>query len=154
LHRLLDGAQPLWRRPLAVSPIPYGFLAGSSRGPWCIGDQAAVIPSFTGDGISIGLHSAALAAELFLAGRSAAAYHRTLHTQLRKSMTIATALSLGAVTATGRATALLAASIFPRAMRTIAQATRIPERCILGRQDALTEPPTPPGSFSATPQAP
>ncbi len=152
LRRLLKDAQALWTRPLAISPIPYGFLAASSRGPWCIGDQAAVIPSFTGDGISIALHSGALAAEVFLAGLNASAFHRRLYGQLRRSMTLATALSRGAVTTPGRAAALLAVSVFPRAIHSIARATRIPENALLSRQRIQTPPRTPPCNLSATPQ--
>jgi flavin-dependent dehydrogenase len=152
LRRLLHGAQPLWPRPLAISPIPYGFLAASSRGPWCIGDQAAVIPSFTGDGISIALHSGALAAEMFLAGQSAVAFHSTLHGHLRRSMILATALSRAAVTGVGRSTALLAVSHFPRIMHDVAHATRIPEAALLGRQHVQVRPSTPPGNLSAKPQ--
>ncbi len=33
---------------------------------WALGDQAAVIPSFTGDGMSIALHSGCLAAAMYL----------------------------------------------------------------------------------------
>jgi flavin-dependent dehydrogenase len=63
-------AEQLWKRPLAISSIPYGFLADSPSPLWRLGDQAAVIPSLTGDGMAIALHSAALAAEMYLAGKS------------------------------------------------------------------------------------
>ncbi len=43
-----------------------------------LGDQAAVIPSFCGDGMAIALHSGRLAAEPLLAGGDAAAYHAAL----------------------------------------------------------------------------
>jgi flavin-dependent dehydrogenase len=43
---------------LAIASIPYGYVQNRSIGLWCIGDQAAVIPSFSGDGIAIALHSA------------------------------------------------------------------------------------------------
>jgi hypothetical protein len=33
--------------------FPYGYVQNRSIGLWCIGDQAAVIPSFSGDGIAI-----------------------------------------------------------------------------------------------------
>jgi menaquinone-9 beta-reductase len=153
LRRLLSGAQPLWPRPIAVSPIPYGYLAPDERALWRIGDQAAVIPSFTGDGISIALHSAALAAEMFLAGHDASAFHRALHAQLRGSMAIATFLSSSAVTASGRAAALLGVLAFPGIMRYIAASTRIPERALLGPRDPHATPRTPPGGLSPTPQA-
>lgn len=152
LRQLLHGAQPLWPRPLAISPIPYGFLAASPRGPWCVGDQAAVIPSFTGDGISIALHSAALAAEMFLAGGTVSEFQRTLNSQLNRSMILATTLSRGAVTGLGRTAAAIAVSLFPRVMHTVARATRIPEAALLGRQIGHTSLHTPPGNLPATPQ--
>ena len=137
LRRLLDGAEPLWPRPLAISPIPYGYLAAGDRGLWRVGDQAAVIPSFTGDGISIALHSAALAAEMFLAGRSAAEFHRALRTQLRRSMTLATWLSRAAVTAAGRAALLTGVALFPGSIPAVAAGTRIPQRALVGRLAGL-----------------
>ena len=42
LRRLFKNGRALWPRPLAITPIPYGYLATESRGLWCIGDQAAV----------------------------------------------------------------------------------------------------------------
>ena len=129
---LLDGAQPVWPRPLAISPIPYGYLAAEERGVWCIGDQAAVIPSFTGDGISIALHSGALAAEIFLAGQSVASFNRVLRAQLSPSMTLATWLSRASVTASGSTSAFFVASLFPGAMQSIAASTRIPQHALIG----------------------
>jgi flavin-dependent dehydrogenase len=93
LAQRLSGASALWDRPLAVSSIPYGHLAGRPNGLWCVGDQAACIPSFTGDGMSIALHSGALAAQMVLSGESAALYHQRLGTHLRRGMTLATFLS-------------------------------------------------------------
>jgi flavin-dependent dehydrogenase len=71
---------PLLDRPLAISGVPYGFLHRPS-GPepgWRLGDQAAVIPSFTGDGMSLALHSARLAATARLTGAGQGAYYRRL----------------------------------------------------------------------------
>jgi flavin-dependent dehydrogenase len=131
LRQLLDGDTPLWHRPLAISPIPYGYLVRESRGLWCVGDQAAVIPSFTGDGISIALHSAALAAQMFLAGSTAADYNRTLRAQLARSMALATGLSRAAVTGAGRTAALAALSLAPNAIRWVAASTRIPQSSLV-----------------------
>lgn len=129
--QLLNDAQPLWPRPLAISPIPYGYLGPHPRGLWCIGDQAAVIPSFTGDGVSIALHSAALSSEMYLAGDSAAAYESTLRAQLRRSMWLATGLSRSAVTKFGRLLAPSALSLFPAAIEIIARSTRIPQAALV-----------------------
>ncbi|WP_431267462.1 NAD(P)/FAD-dependent oxidoreductase [Dankookia sp. P2] len=74
--RLLAGAWPGWDRPLAVAGVPYGFraAAGGPPGLFRIGDQAAVIPSFTGEGIALALHSGVAAATAILAGEPAAAF--------------------------------------------------------------------------------
>jgi flavin-dependent dehydrogenase len=131
LKQRLQGAKTLWDRPLAVSSIPYGHLAGQPFGLWCVGDQAAVIPSFTGDGMSIALHSAALATEMYLAGDSAEQYNHRLHAQLSRGMGLATCLSRTMVTKAGRSLTLFGLSVFPNAMRWIAASTRIPIQTIV-----------------------
>jgi menaquinone-9 beta-reductase len=130
LGQRLQDATALWDRPLAVSPIPYGYLGGRPFGLWCVGDQAAVIPSFTGDGMSIALHSASLAAQMYLAGATADECRRMLRTHLGRGMTIATLLSRAMVTGAGRTMATLGLSLFPDALRWIANSTRIPERAM------------------------
>jgi flavin-dependent dehydrogenase len=125
IARRLDGAQALWERPLAVSSIPYGYLAGRP-GLWCVGDQAAVIPSFTGDGMSIALHSANLAAQMFLSDKSPEQYHIALRSHLSRNMRLATTLSQLMVSGVGRALAPSALSLLPASLRWIAGATRIP----------------------------
>ena len=58
--RLLAAMEPAWARPLAVGGVPYGFRhrdgVGASDSFYRVGDQAAVIPSFTGSGIALALH--------------------------------------------------------------------------------------------------
>ena len=142
LQQRLQDAKALWDRPLAISSIPYGYLAGRPFGLWCVGDQAAVIPSFTGDGMSIALHSAALATEMYLAGESAGQYNRRLHAQLRRGMSLATLLSQTMVTSAGRNLAPFGLSLFPSAMRWIAASTRVPEQARLAHP---TPPPEPQG---------
>ncbi len=74
--------------------MPYGLVARPEpSGLWRLGDQAAVIPSFSGDGISIALHSARRAAEAMLAGSDAAAYQSGLAGELRRQVGRATRLS-------------------------------------------------------------
>ncbi len=131
LRQRLQGAEAAWTRPLAISPIPYGYLAERSRGLWRVGDQAAVIPSFTGDGMSIALHSAALAAQMYLAGKSTEDYSRILRAQLSGPMRLATRISQAMVTAAGRNAAPPVLSLLPRALEWIATATRIPEQALL-----------------------
>ena len=131
LAQRLQGAAPLWERPLAISPIPYGYLAGENDGLWRIGDQAAVIPSFTGNGMAIALHSASLAAQMFLAGESEDRYRSTLQRQLRPNMRLATSISRAMVTGAGCAIASFGLSLFPNSMRWIASSTRIPQRALV-----------------------
>ncbi len=139
----LQGATPQWERPLAVSSIPYGHLAGQTFGPWCVGDQAAVIPSFTGDGMSIALHCGALAAQMCLAGQSAEQYHHALRAQLGRGMRIASALSRAMVSGVGRTLAPIALSVLPGAMSWIAGSTRVPEDALVrGRKKSLEPQPT------------
>jgi menaquinone-9 beta-reductase len=127
LGERLRGAEPTDARPLAISPIPYGYVAPGVDGLWRVGDQAAVIPSFTGDGMSIALHSGALAAQMFVEGRSASAYVRTLRAQLKGGMRLATALSQAMVTRVGRSLAPSVMAWAPGLMQWIAEATRIAE---------------------------
>jgi flavin-dependent dehydrogenase len=76
----LAGAVPLLDKPLAISGVPYGYLhrPTGAEPAWRLGDQAAVIPSFTGDGMSLALHSARLATTALLTGEGQAAYYRRL----------------------------------------------------------------------------
>jgi flavin-dependent dehydrogenase len=132
MRHLLHQAHPLWDRPLAVASIPYGHLGSlyATRGLWPLGDQAAVIPSFTGDGMSIALHSAALAAATYLAGASPADYEHALALQLRRGMRLATALSIVSIQTLPRVAAPFALSLFPHMMSWIANATRIPSSAL------------------------
>ena len=81
--------------------------------------------------MSMALHSAALAAKMYLAGEGADLYYRTLRSQLSRSMRLATWLSRVMVTGPGRTMAPFGLAIFPEAMRWIAASTRIPERTLL-----------------------
>lgn len=131
LRERLHAATPRWQKPLAISPIPYGHLGGPADGIWRLGDQVAVIPSFTGDGMSIALHSAVLAADMYLARKNANDYTRCLVQQLRGGMRVATSLSRAMVTSGARIVAPFLLSIVPGAMGRIALSTRIPERALL-----------------------
>lgn len=52
---LIAGARPLFAKPVAVAAIPHGFLrcAGVVPQVHLVGDQFAVAPTFTGDGMAI-----------------------------------------------------------------------------------------------------
>lgn len=70
---------PRWGEPLAVSGVPYGYVLSPDNavpGLFPLGDQAAVIPSFAGDGIAITLHTAPLATHLHFSGGDSKTYQR------------------------------------------------------------------------------
>ena len=126
----LAGGEPAWERPLAVSSIPYGYFSMRDEGVWRLGDQAAVIPSFTGDGMAIALHSGALAAEMCVAGRSPHEYQRALKGQLKGSMRIATWLSRAMVSRTGSRVAPAVIPFLAQPIGWIARSTRIPSKAL------------------------
>jgi flavin-dependent dehydrogenase len=123
LAERLDGAEALLAKPLALSSIPYGMLvANGAPGLWRLGDQAAVIPSFCGDGISIALHSARLAADDFLGGETSVTFAQRLAGELRPSVARATAISRLLVAAPVLAQA---ARLWPPLLSLVAARTRI-----------------------------
>lgn len=126
----LAGAQPAWERPLAVSSIPYGYLCDAHNAVWPVGDQAAVIPSFTGDGLAIALHSGALAAEMYLAGGAPGGYLRVLKDHLKQSLQVAMMLSRAMVSRTGRQMAPFLTPLLPGPIGWIARSTRIPHTAL------------------------
>ena len=124
----LGGAEALWPRPLAVARVPYGHLhrpaPGNLPGVFRLGDQAAVIPSLTGDGMAIALHSAVLAA----ATPDADAYHRRLARDLASPMRVAGVLHAAIRALPGAAAAL--ATACPALLGLAARRTRVPEQAL------------------------
>jgi flavin-dependent dehydrogenase len=129
----LAEAEAVWERPVAISSIPYGYLARGVDGEWRVGDQAAVIPSFTGDGMAIAMHSAAMAVDMLLAGKGIDEYQHALAAQLEGGMRIATALSRLMASRVAGAVAPVAMAVLPLLLGSIARATRIPRRALLHR---------------------
>ena len=84
----LDGARAAWPRPATIAGVPYGHLhqGGGAGGPWRLGDQLAVIPSFAGEGIGLALRTARLAARSVGAGEAAAAYHQAAVRDVRRAV--------------------------------------------------------------------
>ena len=128
----LEGAEPLLEKPLAVASIPYGFVRAQAAGEqlWAVGDQAAVIPSFTGDGMSIALYSGVRAAESMLAGESAATFQAGLHRELRWQVARATALSRALVREPSKRLLVGAVRLLPGLLRGAATATRLPKTAV------------------------
>lgn len=123
LRQRLLGGVPQLDKPLTIAPLPYGFVRTASDGPWYVGDQAVVIPSFTGDGMSIALHSGVLAAAMYLQNASAHQYQQTLAKQVQRQVRLATMLSKAVVRCPALATVVL--PLLPGSLSRIAQWTRI-----------------------------
>ena len=137
LAQQLDGAIPLLDRPLAIAPIPYGYVRRHAPGErlWAVGDQAAVIPSFTGDGMSIALYSGRCAAQALLAGDPAQAFQQALHRRLRWQVARSTAVSRALLYAPTRRLLVFVVARCPALLRGTAIATRLPGI----RLDALSQ---------------
>ena len=126
----LASAEPLLPRPLAISRVPYGHLAGpgdDGQKPaiWRLGDQAAVIPSFCGDGMAIGLESGRLAAAMLADGASAAQFQRELLTRTRRPVRLAMAALRLARHPVGRLAAMAGLSAVPGGLALLARLTRV-----------------------------
>ncbi|HLG86576.1 MAG TPA: NAD(P)/FAD-dependent oxidoreductase [Alphaproteobacteria bacterium] len=130
LDRRLSGGQASWGRPLAVSGIPYGYVRRTPGAAWFLGDQAAVIPSFSGDGMSIALHSARLAAAEYLAGAEPGLFQRHLARDIGQPVKIASLISGLAVDPLGRMIITPLLTLLPGAVARIAAGTRVPERAL------------------------
>jgi flavin-dependent dehydrogenase len=130
LDTRLTGGAPCWPRPLALTAIPYGYVRRRSTGIWYLGDQAAVIPSFSGDGMSIALHSAELAAATYLAGAPADTYQRRLARDVTGQVLLATGLSRGLVWRPAQAALGGVARALPGIMTAVASHTRVSDAAL------------------------
>jgi flavin-dependent dehydrogenase len=112
---LLTHAQVLWEKPLAVAAIPYGFVRKRviSQSVYPIGDQLAVIPSYTGDGISIALHSGIAAAHAIADGTPADEFQHTITAGIRWQMVWARASNLLLSSAAGQHLSVFMAKALP-----------------------------------------
>lgn len=96
LDRRLSGAVSILDRPIAISSIPYGYCGEESSdgpSPWRLGDQAAVIPSFSGDGMAIALYTGYRAAQLYLEGSTSSSFQREVRDQFKRRLHFGTMLS-------------------------------------------------------------
>ncbi len=122
----LDGAEPLLDKPITITHIPYGYIRRATEdGLYCIGDQAAVIPSFTGDGISIALHTARRAAAAYLAAEPAPVFQPKLRSAMLPQMRLAELAADGLNNALARAVLPFCLRVWPGAMRVTARLTRV-----------------------------
>lgn len=135
LRQRLEHATPLLDRPLAIYRVPYGFVHSPALDDppnvYRLGDQAAVIPSFSGDGMAIALHSAALAAKSHLHGGGARDYHRRIRADVAPQVARATALYRFARSAPGQSMLIPIARAWPRGIQLAAAFTRVPQRALM-----------------------
>ena len=128
LAERLAGAEPCWPRPLSIFGIPYGFVyrtpSMASPGLYRLGDQMAVIPSFSGYGMSIALHTAFLAVECHLRG-DADLYHRQVRSDLLPLIRRASLLSKMAEYPLAQRGMLFAFRIRPELVTMIARHSRV-----------------------------
>ena len=120
----LAGSVPCWPKPVAIARIPYGFVRSASDGPWWLGDQAAVIPSFTGAGIGIALASARAAATALLAGERAQAFQGGFAAAVRPQVRGALVLSRLMVRPAGADALAAIAALVPGVVRVVARAVQ------------------------------
>jgi flavin-dependent dehydrogenase len=125
----LAGAEPLLTNPIAITHIPYGYIRRTTdEGLYCIGDQAAVIPSFTGDGISIALHTARCAVAAYVAGESAPVFQAKLRKALLPQMRLAEIAADGLNNSFARAVLPFCLRVWPGVMRVTARLTRVAQQ--------------------------
>ncbi len=127
LRQRLTGATALLARPLTIARVPYGFIHApvEAETVYRLGDQACVIPSFTGDGMSMTLHSAALAVRCHLTGITPAAYHHRLALDVAGPIQRACSLYRFARRRTGQAVLMQTLQLWPGLLRVVASATRV-----------------------------
>jgi flavin-dependent dehydrogenase len=128
----LAGAEPLLEKPIAITHIPYGYIRRTTEeGLYCIGDQAAVIPSFTGDGISIALHTARCAVAAYMAAEPAPVFQAKLRSALLNQMRLAEFAANSLNNAFARAVFPFCLRVWPGFLRLTAKLTRIAEHSVV-----------------------
>jgi flavin-dependent dehydrogenase len=124
---LLESSRPLFAKAVSTAGIPYGFLRAEPIGPvtYPLGDQLAVVPSFTGDGMAIALCSGIVAARAVLEGKSAPAFQSEFVGRLKRQFRVAGALGRILQTPSLCAVSVVAANLLPRIAAKMVSATRL-----------------------------
>ena len=127
LARRLDGARAAWDRPLTIFRVPYGFVhrGPEQAGVFRLGDQAAVIPSFCGDGMAIALHTGKLACQAVLAAQGVAEYHRAVRRDAGPPVRLAQRAYRLTRSPAVRSVVVAAAQRWPGLLRAAAMRTRV-----------------------------
>lgn len=121
-------AIPQLKRPMAIFRLPFGYL---HSGPdvadiYRLGDQMACMPSFSGDGMSIALHSAFLGSQAYLTKKPAELYHRHMRRDLARQFGWGRLLSGLIKWRVGQHLLLTAAAMLPPLLPRMASLTRLP----------------------------
>jgi flavin-dependent dehydrogenase len=137
LRDLLASAEPEWEKPVAVAGIPYGFLRREPIAPnvYPLGDQLAVIPSFTGDGMAIALYTGIAAAQAVLRGETADVFQRRMIDRLTGQFRWAGAVNLLFKARVLHQPGIVLAAGLPRVVTWLAQSTRL-----AGFEDVIAGP--------------
>ena len=113
--------------------VPFARPIGeeSVRNPlWRVGDQAAVIPSFCGDGMAMALHGARLAADRLAAGGAPGDFQDRLHADVARQVRLATNLQRVANSRAGRFALINGLAALPGALGLLARWTRVAPRAV------------------------
>jgi flavin-dependent dehydrogenase len=131
---LLEGAEPLFEKPLAVV-CPTGGYFDDEAAPeaFRVGDRLAHIPPFTGDGLAIAVSSGLLAGDHILRGRSPAEYLNAARSLVAGPIRIAGAVSRLAAHRSGRALIIGGAMLVPGLIGAVVRRTRLPALPIVGQ---------------------
>jgi flavin-dependent dehydrogenase len=123
----LGDAEALLAKPMTISAVPYGFLARprDADAIYRVGDQAAVIPSFCGDGMAMALHGGRLAADMLAVGASAPAFQARLRGDVARQVRLATTLQRVATSRAGRFALVAGLGAVPAALAALAKWTRV-----------------------------
>jgi flavin-dependent dehydrogenase len=124
---LISGARPLFSKPVAVAGMPFGFLRSDPAGIgiYPVGDQLAVVPALTGDGMAIALYSGLTAARAVLDGQPASIYQRNLAGLLKGQFRVARGVNWLLQTPAVANIAIGAAERAPFLVEKIIEATRL-----------------------------
>lgn len=134
LQRRLSNAIPLLSQPLSIYRVPYGFVynppANNAGNIYRLGDQVGVIPSFSGDGMGIALHSGVVAATHYLDGLGAARYHRQIRRDIASQICRAGLLYRASRWGPSQRLLMGWAGLMPRSLHLAASLTRIPSSAV------------------------
>lgn len=127
LGDLIAASQTDWEKPVAIANIPYGFMRREVAAPnlFPVGDQLAVIPSYSGDGMAIALYSGIAAAQSYLRGETAAQFQSAMMQKLNLQFRWAGAVNMLFESRFGQTAGLLMASWLPGFVAQVARSTRL-----------------------------